>query len=80
MQDETGHVVPFEALEREDVARDVVDSDEFQICKPLLSDAGLVPIIEKTRSDNAQKMINAAGPFDEHNAAVKQHVADAEGL
>jgi pyruvate,water dikinase len=41
----------------ENVVQGAVDPDEYQVFKPLLADAKLVPIIEKTCGGKAQKMI-----------------------
>jgi len=41
----------------ENVVQGAVDPDEYQVYKPLLSDASLSPIIEKTIGEKAQKMI-----------------------
>jgi pyruvate,water dikinase len=45
----------------ENVVQGVVDPDEYQVYKPLLSDPALAPIIEKTIGVKAQKMIYASG-------------------
>ena len=44
----------------ENVVQGAVDPDEYQVFKPLLSDSSLVPIIEKTLGDKAQKMVYAS--------------------
>ena len=44
----------------ENVVKGVVDPDEYQVFKPLLADAALVPIVDKARGEKAQKMIYAA--------------------
>jgi pyruvate,water dikinase len=41
----------------ENVVQGVVDPDEYQVFKPLLSDPSLSPIIERKRGEKAQKMI-----------------------
>ncbi|HXW41518.1 MAG TPA: phosphoenolpyruvate synthase [Xanthobacteraceae bacterium] len=43
----------------ENVVQGTVDPDEYQVYKPLLSDASLTPIIEKSIGEKAQKMIYA---------------------
>jgi pyruvate,water dikinase len=43
----------------ENVVQGAVDPDEYQVFKPLLSDAALTPIIEKKRGDKARKLIYA---------------------
>jgi pyruvate,water dikinase len=43
----------------ENVVQGAVDPDEYQVFKPLLSQSSLVPIIEKTLGQKAQKMIYA---------------------
>lgn len=43
----------------ESVVQGTVNPDEYEVYKPYLKDASLVPIIEKTRGDKAQKMIYA---------------------
>jgi pyruvate, water dikinase len=45
----------------ENVVQGAVDPDEYQVFKPLLSDAALVPVIEKARGEKAQKMIYGIG-------------------
>jgi pyruvate,water dikinase len=45
----------------ENVVQGAVDPDEYQVFKPLLSDAKLVPIIQKKKGEKAQKMIYANG-------------------
>jgi len=45
----------------ETVVQGTVDPDEYQVFKPLLSEAGLVPIVEKRRGGKAGKMIYAGG-------------------
>ncbi|MGE5145848.1 MAG: phosphoenolpyruvate synthase [Candidatus Eiseniibacteriota bacterium] len=45
----------------ENVVQGAVDPDEYEVFKPLLSDASLTPIIEKKRGEKAQKMIYASG-------------------
>ena len=45
----------------ENVVQGAVDPDEYQVYKPLLSDASLTPIIEKDLGEKAQKMIYARG-------------------
>ncbi len=45
----------------ENVVQGAVDPDAYQVFKPLLDDAHLVPIIEKKRGEKLQKMIYAAG-------------------
>lgn len=44
----------------ENVVQGAVDPDEYQVFKPLLSDPALIPIIEKTVGEKAQKMIYAS--------------------
>lgn len=44
----------------ENVVQGAVDPDEYQVFKPLLPDAALAPIVEKTVGAKAQKMIYAA--------------------
>lgn len=44
----------------ESVVQGAVDPDEYQVFKPLLTDASLKPIIEKRRGGKAQKMVYAA--------------------
>jgi pyruvate,water dikinase len=41
----------------ENVVQGSVDTDEYQVFKPLLSDQSLKPIVEKRRGEKAQKMI-----------------------
>jgi len=41
----------------ENIVQGTVNPDEYQVFKPLLGDASLVPIIEKKRGDKAMKMI-----------------------
>lgn len=41
----------------ENVVQGTVNPDEYQIFKPLLANAGLVPIIEKRRGEKAVKMV-----------------------
>jgi pyruvate, water dikinase len=43
----------------ENVVQGAVDPDEYQIFKPLLADASLTPIVEKTLGEKAQKLIYA---------------------
>ncbi len=43
----------------ENVVQGAVDPDAYQVFKPLLADASLVPIIEKKRGEKALKMIYA---------------------
>ncbi|MEX0815404.1 MAG: phosphoenolpyruvate synthase [Dongiaceae bacterium] len=45
----------------ETVVQGLVDPDEYQVFKPLLGDAALVPIVEKRRGGKARKMIYATG-------------------
>jgi pyruvate,water dikinase len=45
----------------ENVVQGAVDPDEYQVFKPLLSQASLVPIIEKKLGEKAQKMVYALG-------------------
>jgi len=45
----------------ENVVQGTVDPDEYQVFKPLLSDAKLKPIVEKRLGGKAQKMIYAKG-------------------
>ena len=45
----------------ETVVQGSVDPDEYQVFKPLLDEPSLVPIIEKTRGEKAEKMVYAAG-------------------
>jgi len=45
----------------ENVVQGVVDPDEYQVFKPLLSQSSLAPIIEKTLGAKEQKMIYAQG-------------------
>jgi pyruvate,water dikinase len=45
----------------ENVVQGAVDPDEYQVFKPLLSEPSLVPIIEKTLGEKAQKMVYAQG-------------------
>ncbi|MDN2565554.1 phosphoenolpyruvate synthase [Aquibium sp. A9E412] len=44
----------------ENVVQGAVDPDEYQVFKPLLGDAGLVPIVEKKRGGKQIKMIYAS--------------------
>ncbi|MGH8220280.1 MAG: phosphoenolpyruvate synthase [Steroidobacteraceae bacterium] len=47
----------------ENVVQGAVDPDEYEVYKPLLAERDLVPIIEKTLGEKAQKMIYASeGP------------------
>ncbi len=41
----------------ENIAQGAIDADEYQVFKPLLSQAGLTPIIEKKIGEKAQKMV-----------------------
>ncbi|KAH6645635.1 hypothetical protein BKA67DRAFT_585908 [Truncatella angustata] len=41
----------------ENIVQGTVNPDEYQVFKPLLSDASLVPILEKKRGDKAIKMV-----------------------
>ncbi|HXX04035.1 MAG TPA: phosphoenolpyruvate synthase, partial [Xanthobacteraceae bacterium] len=62
----------------ENVVQGAVDPDEYQIYKPLLSDASLVPIIEKTTGGKAQKMIYASdGERTTRNVATSKAERDA---
>jgi pyruvate,water dikinase len=45
----------------ENVVQGAVDPDEYVVFKPLLANASLVPIVEKTCGEKAKKMIYAAG-------------------
>jgi pyruvate,water dikinase len=45
----------------ENVVQGAVDPDEYEVFKPLLSQSSLLPIIEKTLGEKAQKMIYAQG-------------------
>jgi pyruvate, water dikinase len=45
----------------ENVVQGAVDPDEYQIFKPLLVDAAVTPIVEKTLGEKAQKLIYADG-------------------
>lgn len=44
----------------ENVVQGTVDPDEYQVFKPLLADASLLPIIEKKRGSKALKLLYAA--------------------
>ncbi|OJU29711.1 MAG: phosphoenolpyruvate synthase, partial [Rhizobiales bacterium 68-8] len=56
----------------ENVVQGAVDPDEYQVFKPLLADAALVPIIEKKRGQKAQKMIYAAGEKPTRNVPTSK--------
>lgn len=56
----------------ENVVQGAVDPDEYQAFKPLLADASLVPIIEKTRRAKAQKMIYASGDKPTRNVPTSK--------
>ena len=57
----------------ENVVQGTVDPDEYQVFKPLLSDPGLMPIIEKTRGGKALKMIyGATGEHPTRNVPTSQ--------
>jgi len=43
----------------ENVVQGAVDPDEYQVFKPLLADASLTPIVEKTRGAKARKLVYA---------------------
>ncbi|MBU0590513.1 MAG: phosphoenolpyruvate synthase [Gammaproteobacteria bacterium] len=45
----------------ETVVQGMVEPDEYQVFKPLLNKASLIPIVEKTLGGKAQKMIYAKG-------------------
>ncbi len=45
----------------ETVVQGTVEPDEYQVFKPLLAEAGVLPIVEKRRGAKAQKMIYAGG-------------------
>jgi pyruvate,water dikinase len=45
----------------ENVVQGAIDPDEYQVFKPLLAQASLIPIIEKKLGEKAQKMIYAQG-------------------
>ena len=45
----------------ENVVQGAVNPDEYEVFKPFLSDASLIPIIEKKLGSKAQKMIYATG-------------------
>ncbi|KAL2133621.1 hypothetical protein VTI74DRAFT_2023 [Chaetomium olivicolor] len=45
----------------ENIVQGTVNPDEYQVFKPLLDDAKLVPIIQKKRGDKAMKMILSRG-------------------
>ena len=45
----------------ENVVQGAVDPDEYEVFKPLLSQPSLIPIIEKTLGQKAQKMVYAQG-------------------
>ncbi len=56
----------------ENVVQGAVDPDEYQVFKPLLGDAALVPIIEKKRGDKAIKMVYAAGDQPTRNVPTSK--------
>ncbi len=56
----------------ENVVQGAVDPDEYQVYKPLLSDASLTPIIEKGLGEKAQKMIYAVGDRPTRNVPTSK--------
>ena len=56
----------------ENVVQGAVDPDEYQVFKPLLANAALTPIIEKTRGDKAIKMIYASGDSPTRNVPTSK--------
>lgn len=70
----------------ENVVQGAVDPDEYQVFKPLLANAALVPIVEKTRGEKAIKMVYAPGDSPTRNVPTSKRerasfvLADAEIL
>lgn len=56
----------------ENVVQGIVDPDEYQIFKPLLSNSAVVPIIAKKRGDKALKLIYAAGEKPTRNVPTSK--------
>ncbi len=56
----------------ENVVQGAVDPDEYHVYKPLLGDARLVPIIEKTLGGKEKKMIYAAGDQPTRNVPTSR--------
>ena len=56
----------------ENVVQGAVDPDEYQVFKPLLANATLTPIIEKTRGEKAIKMIYASGDSPTRNVPTSK--------
>jgi pyruvate,water dikinase len=56
----------------ENVVQGIVDPDEYQVFKPLISDPALVPIVGKKRGSKLQKLIYAAGEKPTRNVPTSQ--------
>ena len=56
----------------ENVVQGVVDPDEYQIFKPLLSNPAVTPIVGKKRGDKALKLIYAAGETPTRNVPTSK--------
>ena len=53
-------------------SRAAVDPDEYVVCKPLLTEPDLVPIIEKSLGEKAQKMIYESAGIKERQARAAE--------
>ncbi|BCH32289.1 phosphoenolpyruvate synthase [Mesorhizobium sp. L-8-10] len=56
----------------ENVVQGIVDPDEYQVFKPLISNPALVPIVGKKRGSKLQKLIYAAGEKPTRNVPTSQ--------
>jgi pyruvate,water dikinase len=56
----------------ENVVQGEIDPDEYQVFKPLLADARLVPIVEKRRGGKAIKMIYGSGDRPTRNVPTSR--------
>ncbi|KAK4233009.1 hypothetical protein C8A03DRAFT_19828 [Achaetomium macrosporum] len=56
----------------ENIVQGTVDPDEYQVFKPLLGDANLVPIIEKKRGGKAIKMVYGSGQTRTRNVPTSK--------
>lgn len=56
----------------ENIVQGTVNPDEYQVFKPLLGDASLVPIIGKKRGDKAVKMIYGSGQMRTRNVPTSK--------
>ncbi|KAL5344624.1 hypothetical protein ACLOAV_010316 [Pseudogymnoascus australis] len=61
----------------ENVVQGTVNPDEYQVFKPLLGDANLVPIIEKKRGDKAIKMVYGGEQMPTRNVPTSKAERDA---